>query len=54
MNKKIKICFRVLLIILVTVACIMAGIHTRQAKAIVVTQFGQISNNSKGGYLLET
>lgn len=54
MKRKLKICFRIFLVIIVTAACIVAGFHTRHTKAIVVTQFGQTSIGSKAGYLLES
>ena len=54
MKRKLKILLRIFLIILVTALCVFAGLKTRQKKAIVVTQFGQTSEGSNSGYLLES
>lgn len=53
MGRKLKICFRIFLIILITLACIASGFYTRYNKGINVTQFGQDGNRSMG-YMLET
>lgn len=55
MKRKLKICFRIFLIILITSACIAAGFQTRYNRGIVVTQFGQTGDGNRSmGYLLET
>lgn len=54
MKRKLKILLRIFLIILVTALCVFAGFKTREKKAIAVTQFGQTSENSNSGYLLES
>lgn len=53
MRRKLKICFRIFLIILVTVACVFAGFQTRHKKAIKVTGFGNSEGELNAGYLLE-
>lgn len=53
MKKKLKLLFRIVLIIAITCLCIAAGFHTRHVNAIVVTQFGQDGNRSMG-YMLKT
>ena len=54
MKRKLKVLFRCFLIILVTIACVFAGLNTRHKKAIIVTQFGQTQPVSKAGYLIES
>ena len=54
MGRKIRIFLRIFLIVLVTIACIFAGLNTRHKKAIIVTQFGQVQSKSKAGYLIES
>ena len=54
MKRKLKLLLKIFLLVLVTVFCVFAGLKTRQKKAIVVTQFGQTSEGSNSGYLLES
>ena len=54
MKRKLKLLLKIFLLILVTVLCVFAGFKTRQKKAIILTQFGQTSENSNSGYLLES
>lgn len=54
MKRKLKIIFRILLIVLITALCIVLGFHTRHNKAIVVTGFTNSVDNSKTGYLFKS
>ena len=54
MRRKIKILFRILLVLAITGLCIMAGIKTRQKKGIDITAFINYPDNSQVGYLFKS